>query len=87
MPPKIYRLCGCPYEADAELAFLLKQAHADFVISEDSDLLAYGCKKVSLQIVYVKLHRSPSLPLFLYPILIFAFMVKVKVYYLPSFLL
>ncbi|XP_068726470.1 exonuclease 1-like [Montipora capricornis] len=34
-----------PYEADAELAFLLKQGHADFVISEDSDLLAYGCKK------------------------------------------
>ncbi|PFX13681.1 Exonuclease 1 [Stylophora pistillata] len=35
-----------PYEADAELAFLLTQGHADFVISEDSDLLAYGCKKV-----------------------------------------
>lgn len=33
------------YEADAELAFLLTQGHADFVISEDSDLLAYGCKK------------------------------------------
>ena len=37
-----------PYEADAELAFLLTQGHADLVISEDSDLLAYGCKKVSL---------------------------------------
>ncbi|XP_022808760.1 exonuclease 1-like [Stylophora pistillata] len=35
-----------PYEADAELAFLLTQGHADFVISEDSDLLAYGCKKM-----------------------------------------
>lgn len=45
-----------PYEADAELAFLLKQGHADFVISEDSDLLAYGCKKVSLQLMYVKLY-------------------------------
>lgn len=47
-----------PYKADAELAFLLKQGHADFVISEDSDLLAYGCEKVSLQVMYVKLHRS-----------------------------
>ncbi|XP_068742061.1 uncharacterized protein [Montipora capricornis] len=34
-----------PYEADAELSFLLKQGHVDFVIFEDSDLLACGCKK------------------------------------------
>lgn len=71
-----------PYEADAELAFLLKQGHADFVISEDSDLLAYGCEKVSLQVMYVKLHRSPSLPLFLFPILIFAFIIKVTLNFL-----
>ena len=57
-----------PYEADADLAFLLKRGHADFVISEDSDLLAYGCKKVSFQVVYVKLHRSASLFLLLFPI-------------------
>lgn len=34
-----------PYEADAELAFLLKQGNADFIISEDSDLLAMDVKR------------------------------------------
>ncbi len=37
-----------PYEADAQIAFLVQNEHADFAISEDSDLLAYGCKKVSV---------------------------------------
>lgn len=37
-----------PYEADAQIAFLVANTHADFAISEDSDLLAYGCKKVKL---------------------------------------
>jgi len=31
-----------PYEADAQLAFLCKEGYADFVITEDSDLLAFG---------------------------------------------
>ena len=35
-----------PYEADAQLAYLEKQGIADIVITEDSDLLAFGCKKV-----------------------------------------
>ena len=35
------------YEADSQIAFLLKEGHADFAISEDSDLLAYGSKKGS----------------------------------------
>eukprot|EP01117_Protostelium_nocturnum_P012014 TRINITY_DN4399_c0_g1_i1.p1 TRINITY_DN4399_c0_g1~~TRINITY_DN4399_c0_g1_i1.p1 ORF type:complete len:529 (-),score=159.28 TRINITY_DN4399_c0_g1_i1:1036-2622(-) len=35
-----------PYEADAQLAFLSIRGIVDFVISEDSDLLAYGCKRV-----------------------------------------
>ena len=35
-----------PYEADAQLAWLYKQQKVDFVISEDSDLLAFGVKKV-----------------------------------------
>lgn len=35
-----------PYEADGQLAFLNIQNIADFVISEDSDLLVFGCKKV-----------------------------------------
>ena len=32
-----------PYEADAQLAFLCRMGCLDTVISEDSDLLAYGC--------------------------------------------
>lgn len=35
-----------PYEADAQLAYLLKQALVDAVITEDSDLLCFGCKAV-----------------------------------------
>lgn len=35
-----------PYEADGQLAFLNIKNIADFVISEDSDLLVFGCKKV-----------------------------------------
>lgn len=32
------------YEADAQISYLLKNGTADFAVSEDSDLLAYGCK-------------------------------------------
>lgn len=35
-----------PYEADAQLAFLNKAGIAQAIITEDSDLLAFGCKKV-----------------------------------------
>ena len=35
-----------PYEADAQLTYLVKNNLADFVITEDSDLLAFGCSKV-----------------------------------------
>lgn len=35
-----------PYEADAQLAYLTKSGLAQAVITEDSDLLAFGCKKV-----------------------------------------
>ncbi|XP_062863341.1 exonuclease 1 [Trichomycterus rosablanca] len=38
-----------PYEADAQLAFLNKTDVAQAVITEDSDLLAFGCKKVILK--------------------------------------
>lgn len=37
-----------PYEADAQLAFLNKSGIAQAVITEDSDLLAFGCKKVQM---------------------------------------
>jgi len=35
-----------PYEADAQLAYLALSNYVDAVISEDSDLLVYGCPKV-----------------------------------------
>ncbi|KAM9466429.1 exonuclease 1 [Clarias gariepinus] len=38
-----------PYEADAQLAFLNKSGIAQAVITEDSDLLAFGCKTVILK--------------------------------------
>lgn len=36
-----------PYEADAQLAYLNRTGYADFVITEDSDLLLFGCRQVS----------------------------------------
>lgn len=37
-----------PYEADAQLAYLNQKGIVDFIITEDSDLLVFGCKKVSI---------------------------------------
>ncbi|XP_033000244.1 exonuclease 1 [Lacerta agilis] len=39
-----------PYEADAQLAYLNKTGLVEAIITEDSDLLAFGCKKVFLKI-------------------------------------
>ncbi|XP_018419658.1 PREDICTED: exonuclease 1 [Nanorana parkeri] len=38
-----------PYEADSQLAYLNKNGFAQAIITEDSDLLAFGCKKVFLK--------------------------------------
>ncbi|XP_075411387.1 exonuclease 1 isoform X2 [Tenrec ecaudatus] len=38
-----------PYEADAQLAYLNKSGIVQAIITEDSDLLAFGCKKVILK--------------------------------------
>lgn len=35
-----------PYEADAQLAYLNKIGLADYVITEDSDLTLFGCRKI-----------------------------------------
>lgn len=35
-----------PYEADAQLAYLSKENIVDLVVTEDSDLLVFGSKKV-----------------------------------------
>ncbi|KAM5146784.1 exonuclease 1 isoform 1-T2 [Mantella aurantiaca] len=38
-----------PYEADSQLAYLNKNGFAQAIVTEDSDLLAFGCKKVILK--------------------------------------
>lgn len=35
-----------PYEADAQLAFLEDRGLVDGIVTEDSDLLVFGCKHV-----------------------------------------
>lgn len=35
-----------PYESDAQIAHLLASGEADFALTEDSDLLVFGCEKV-----------------------------------------
>lgn len=37
-----------PYEADAQLAYLNIKNYAQIVITEDSDLILFGCTKVCL---------------------------------------
>lgn len=44
-----------PYEADAQMAFLARNGHVDLVITEDSDLIAYGCPQVELRLQYTNL--------------------------------
>ena len=39
-----------PYEADAQLAYLNKCGIAQVIITEDSDLLLFGCERVSRDI-------------------------------------
>lgn len=38
-----------PYEADAQMAYMVKEGIADFAITEDSDLIAFGCNKLVLK--------------------------------------
>ncbi|GJR85336.1 exonuclease 1 [Tanacetum coccineum] len=35
-----------PYEADPQLAFLLRENHIDIILTADADLILYGCKKI-----------------------------------------
>lgn len=39
-----------PYEADAQIAYLCREKIADFAVSEDSDLLVYGCQNLVLKL-------------------------------------
>lgn len=55
------QLIVAPYEADAQLAFLSRTGAVDVVITEDSDCLPYGCKKVILyQFETLRPSRGPS---------------------------
>ena len=40
-------VCVAPYEADAQLAFLSKSNIAQLIVTEDSDLMLFGCEKVN----------------------------------------
>lgn len=40
------RFIVAPFEADAQLAYLSIHRHVDFCISEDSDLLTFGCERI-----------------------------------------
>ncbi|KAJ1735040.1 hypothetical protein LPJ61_000760 [Coemansia biformis] len=44
-----FRYLVAPYEADAQLAYLETQGIIAASISEDSDLIAFGCKKILLK--------------------------------------
>lgn len=37
-----------PYEADAQMTFLAVSKQVDVVITEDSDLIAFGCPRVRI---------------------------------------
>ncbi|KAI1722705.1 XPG i-region domain-containing protein [Ditylenchus destructor] len=39
-----------PYEADAQIAYLMKENYADVAVTEDSDLIVYGCETIIYKI-------------------------------------
>lgn len=45
-----------PYEADAQLAYLNRVGIVDFIITEDSDLLAFGAKKILYKLDFINLN-------------------------------
>ena len=47
-----------PYEADAQLAYLSKEGVVDLIITEDSDLLVFGCRKVRMVSRHMNPHTS-----------------------------
>jgi exonuclease-1 len=45
-PPPFLQYVVAPYEADPQLCYLEKTGHVDAIITEDSDLLVFGCREV-----------------------------------------
>lgn len=41
-----------PYEADAQLAYLSRTGIAQVIITEDSDLLLFGCDRVRIILLF-----------------------------------
>ena len=52
-----------PYEADAQLAYLSKEGVVDLIITEDSDLLVFGCRKVRMVSRHMNPHSHSPYPL------------------------
>eukprot|EP00921_Rhytidocystis_pertsovi_P022060 GHVQ01035302.1.p1 GENE.GHVQ01035302.1~~GHVQ01035302.1.p1 ORF type:complete len:535 (+),score=28.63 GHVQ01035302.1:468-2072(+) len=42
-----------PYEADAQMAYLARSGFVDIVITEDSDLIVYGCKQILFKLDHI----------------------------------
>ena len=53
---KNYKCIIAPYEADAQLAYLSRTGIVDFIITEDSDLLAFGAKKILYKLDFTTLN-------------------------------
>lgn len=47
-----------PYESDAQLAYLNKIGLANVLITEDSDLIAFGCEKVFIMVLILLIYFS-----------------------------
>lgn len=52
-----------PYEADAQMAYLIQNHFVDFIISEDSDCIPFGCQRILFKLDYKggKLHPTGEL--------------------------
>eukprot|EP01070_Trichotokara_eunicae_P000127 Trichotokara_eunicae@DN10304_c0_g1_i1.p1 len=50
-----------PFEADAQLSYLARTGYVDAVITEDSDLLAYGCPRVIVKMDQVGIGQEIDL--------------------------
>ncbi|CDW73778.1 xpg family protein [Stylonychia lemnae] len=50
-----------PYEADAQIAYLVREGIADIAISEDSDLIAFGCPRLVTKLDFRGCDYLPSI--------------------------
>lgn len=51
-----YKFIVAPYEADAQLAYLSRVGIVDIIITEDSDLLAFGARKILYKLDFTTLN-------------------------------